>query len=214
MFELHSPHTGGTYLEEKPDIGLTKAVDGLHRIADHKHGTPVVRRPAAHQFFQQRHLARTGILEFIDQQVLNAVIQRLRQIGGRLLIPQRQTGAAGDFDEIDLTGGLKNQPQLPGRQPQQAGKSLHRRPLCIAELRRRQFAYGSQRRRQPRHVGQGRQLRLHRCLFCGILLIRRKANVFVELFAPVAVAGQQQIGQLLPDRQIAHRVRQHQLPIK
>ena len=91
-------------------------------------------------------------------------------------------------------------------------------PRYLQAIEQRLERHGRDPRRDLEHLaqalGQGRQLRLHRCLFCGILLIRRKADVLVELFAPVAVAGQQQIGQLLPDQQIAHRVRQHLLPIK
>ena len=80
----------------------------------------LVRHPAARQFLDQADLARAGVLEFVDQQVADAVVEGLRQIGRRLVVAQSQPGAGGDFDEIDLAGFLEGQPQLPGGEPEQA----------------------------------------------------------------------------------------------
>ena len=66
------------------DLGLAEAVDGLHRVADHEQRAPVARLPAGSELGQQFMLAHRGILEFIDQQVANAVIEMQGQIGGRL----------------------------------------------------------------------------------------------------------------------------------
>ncbi len=110
MFKPQIADTALAHAQEKPDIGLAKTVDRLHRIADHEQRPAIVRHPAAGQLFDQCHLGRAGVLEFIDQQMPDTVIERLRQIGRRFVVAQRQPGASRNFDEIDLAGFLKSQP--------------------------------------------------------------------------------------------------------
>jgi hypothetical protein len=69
--------------------------------------------------------------------VANAVVERLRQVGRRLLVAERQAGAGGDLDEVDLAGLLEGQPQLPGGQPQQAREAFDGCPLGVAQFRAR-----------------------------------------------------------------------------
>jgi len=84
--------------QEEAHIGLAEAVDRLHRVADDEQRAAVIGHPAARQPFDQGDLARAGILEFVDQQVADAVIERLGEIGRRFVVAQRQAGAGGDFD--------------------------------------------------------------------------------------------------------------------
>ena len=132
MFKTKIADTTLPHAQEKPDIGLAKTVDRLHRVTDHEQRPAIVRHPAASQLFDQRDLGRAGVLEFIDQQMPDTVIERLRQVGRRLVIAQRQPGAGGNFDKVDLAGFLKGQPQLAGSQAQQPREDFHGQPFSIA----------------------------------------------------------------------------------
>jgi hypothetical protein len=172
--------------QEEPDVGLAETVDRLHRIADHEQRPAVIRHPAAGQLFEQPDLARAGVLEFVDQQVADAVIERLRQIGRRLVIAQRQSGAGGDFDEIDLAGFLEGQPQLAGGQPQQAREAFDGGPLGIAQFRLRQAAEHGQRRLEPGTPRRSASKALI-ASFCGEFFVGRKADVLVTVLRSVPV---------------------------
>ena len=140
--------------QEEADIGLAEAVDRLHRVADDEQRAAVIGRPAARQLLDQADLARAGVLEFVHQQVADAVVERLGEIGRRLVVAERQSGAGGHFDEIDLPGFLEGQPQLPGSQPQQARETLDSGPFGFAQLGPRQPAQYCQRFFQPCHAAQ------------------------------------------------------------
>ena len=176
--------------QEEPDVGLAEAVDRLHRVADDEQRAAVVRHPAARQFLDQADLARTGVLEFIDQQVTDAVVERLGQIGRRFVIAERQAGAGGDFDEVDLAGFLKGQPQLPGGQPQQAGKTLDRGPLAVAQFGLRQLEQHGQRLFQPGDAAQFAEQIEHGLFLLGEFLVRRKTDALVDRLAQRAATGQ------------------------
>ena len=176
--------------QEESDVGLAEAVDRLHRVADDEQRPAVVRHPAARQFFDQADLARAGVLEFIDQQVADAVVERLGQIGRRFVVAERQAGAGGDFDEIDLAGFLKGQPQLPGGQPQQAGETLDGGPFAVAQFRLRQLDQHGQRLFQPGDAAQlGEQVE-HGLFLVGEFLVGRKTEALVDRLAQRAATGQ------------------------
>ena len=71
------------HAQKQADLGFAEAINGLHRVANAKQRTPVVSHPALGQAAQQLDLRRTGILEFVHQQMLDAVIQLQRQLGRR-----------------------------------------------------------------------------------------------------------------------------------
>ena len=214
VFEAQIADAVLAHIQEQTDISLAKTVDRLHRIADDEQRPAVVRHPPAHQLLQQRHLTRAGVLELVDQQVTDAVIERLRQIGRRFVVAQRQPGAGGDFDEIDLAGFLEGQPQLPGGQPQQAREVFHGRPLGIAQCWRRQAGQLAQRAFQPGNAGQVCDQFGHRLLLLGEFLAGREADVLVQRLAESPFAGQQQPGQLPPRRHVRDIAVQRFAPVE
>ena len=83
-------------------VGAAKAVDRLLRVAHQEHRRPraiaaVGVEPAA----QRRPLQRVGVLEFIEQQVLDARVKALVQIGGVITVSQKLRRLPLDIVEVD-----------------------------------------------------------------------------------------------------------------
>ncbi len=63
-------------------------------------------------------------MEFVDQQVAEAVVELQLQFAGFIAVPQGVQGLLGDFGKIDFARLLKHQPELRGghfEQLQQVG---------------------------------------------------------------------------------------------
>ena len=95
-------HAVRLHAQEQAHIGLAEPVNGLHRVADQKQGAAVAVLPAGGQPLEQAHLGRAGVLEFVDQQVADAVVQLQLQIAGRVVIAQGQQGVLRHLREVDL----------------------------------------------------------------------------------------------------------------
>ncbi len=189
MPKANIANTTLAHAQKKPDVSLAKPVDRLHRIANDKQGPTIARHPAARQFFNQSDLRRAGVLKFIDQQMPNAVIERLRQIGRRFVVAERQPGPGGNFDKIYFAGLLKSQPQLPGSQAQQAGKAFDSRPFRRTQYRVGQTAHLAERNLDVGNVGEIGKQAAHRLLLRFQGLIRREADVLVQRLAQRAATG-------------------------
>ena len=144
----------------------------------------------------------------------DAVIEGLGQIGRRLVVTERHSGAGGDFDEIDLAGFLKGQPQLPGGQPEQAGEALDGRPFSLAQLRTRQLDQHGQRFFEAGDIAQFGQQFEHGLFLVGEFLVSRKADALVDRFANSPRAGHEERRNRLPARQIGDSHGQPEIPVK
>ena len=105
-------------LQEQPDVGTAKAIDGLHTVTD-DHDCAGSRRigrivlaPAAGECVYQLVLVDGGILEFVHQDVLDLVIQAQGQFRGRIVIPQCLQGGQRDLAVIHRSLPLEDQQQL------------------------------------------------------------------------------------------------------
>ena len=214
VFEGNAADAILPHAQEESDIGLAETVDGLHRITDNEQRTAVIRLPATGQLFEQFDLYRAGILKLVHQQVRDAIVERLRQIGWRLIVTESQTGARGDLDEIDLTALLKGQPQLTSRQTQQVREGFNRRPFFIAQGRAGHLLGLQQGRLQSDNGDQSGQRLTQGLLEWLGYLVRRKAFIFRITTTPLAAAGQQQPSQGLPARQIFQRGAKRLIPVE
>ncbi len=115
--------------EIKADLGLAKAVDRLHRIADREQGAAVSVLPAGGQRREQFILAARGVLKLVDQQVLQAVVEGQGEVGRLLRPAERALGAHLDLGEVDLAALLEHQLQFGRRMQQHAEQAGQARPV-------------------------------------------------------------------------------------
>ena len=123
--------------QEQAHLGFTKAVDGLHRIAHHKQRAPVIGRPAGGEALQQLVLRERGVLEFIDQDVMDAVVKRQQEVGGRVFGAQGEQRALRDLDKVGLAAQGEHQLEFGHGARQQAGDGTKRGPLLGTVMRGR-----------------------------------------------------------------------------
>ena len=110
--QITQPIGAGT--QEQTDLGLAKAIDRLHRIAHQKQAAPErtlgIGFPTGGEALQQGELGVGGVLEFIHQQVTDAVIQSQCQFARVVGVTQGNDGLLRHFGEIGLTVPGKGQP--------------------------------------------------------------------------------------------------------
>jgi hypothetical protein len=115
--------------QEEADVGLAEAIDRLHRVAHGEQRAAVagafVTAPAGGKAFQQFNLGRAGVLEFVDQQVADAVVEAQAELAGVHLVAQRGDGARREFAEIDFAAFAEHQPQFGGGQLHQPRQRAH-----------------------------------------------------------------------------------------
>ena len=165
----------------------------MHRVADREQGAPVTGRPAGGEPFQQIVLGIRSVLEFIDQDVTDAIVERQREIGRRLGTSQRGGRGVGNGREIDLSAAREHQHELGGGHGQQMDQRLQHLPLAVVvhgwwQLHQRgQFVAQTVERRELFD-------QIRETLLGGIgtaFLFRRKTQILVEPAAPLPFPGQQ-----------------------
>ena len=134
-------------LQEQPDLGLAEAVDRLHGITHHEQGTTVLGSPLAGKTTHELALQHIGVLELVDQQVLDATVEVLEQPARLFDTAQCGNGAYGYFRKIYLPLLAEHLPQFGVGHEQYLEKSLERRPALGRKPGRRRKAL----------VGYGRQ---------------------------------------------------------
>ena len=103
--------------QKQRHIGVPKPVNRLHRIPDHEQrsggsASSVVFTPASHEPLQEPGLRRGGVLKLVDEDMLNLVIQSLRQCRGHLVRAQCLDRCQRHVGVIDLPAALKDQQQM------------------------------------------------------------------------------------------------------
>ena len=79
--ELHVADAVLGELEKCPDLRLAKSVNRLHGIADAEHAASVAALPAGREQPHQLELSARGVLKFVDQDVLQPIVEPQAQIG-------------------------------------------------------------------------------------------------------------------------------------
>ncbi len=126
--------------QKQADIGLPETVDGLHRIADQEQSAAIGGFPSGGQLFEQLELGEGGVLKFVHQDVLDAIADGEREVGGRLKPAESFGSADGQLGEIDAPAITEDQLELADGECQDRDRGLHGLPLGLSELRRRQPA--------------------------------------------------------------------------
>ena len=197
-FELDRADANVTRLQEKADVGLAEAIDGLHRIADNEQGAPVALLPAGGEPLQQRDLRGAGVLELIDQQMADAVIELELEIGRLGFITECGQRALCDFDEVDFALLLEHGPQLRDGELEQAREDADDARLFGIEPGLGQQLDARQRFRRARRLREDVDAGGKRFLDGLGLLLGGQAHVFVEALAQGAGVGEQQSGEAAP----------------
>ena len=113
------------------DLGLAKAVNRLHRIADGEQRATIAMLPAGRQRGEQLVLAARGVLELVDQHMLQPVVEAQRQVRRLVRAAQGAARAHLDFGKIHLAVVPEHQLQLARcvqqycKQARQHGLLLH-----------------------------------------------------------------------------------------
>ena len=119
-------------VDEQTDFGLAEAIDRLHRIADAEQRAAVAVGPPAGQALQQVELTERGVLELVDQDVLQAIVEREREIGRLVGGAERTQRAQSDLDVVRLALRLKHDLQLGDGCGQQLEQRFEHAPLLVA----------------------------------------------------------------------------------
>ena len=103
--------------QKQRHVGVPKPVNRLHRIPYHEQrsggsASSVMFGPASHEPLQEPGLRRGGVLKLVDEDMLNLVIQSLRQCRGHLIRSQCLYRCQRNVGVIDLPTVLKNQQQV------------------------------------------------------------------------------------------------------
>jgi hypothetical protein len=80
-FELDRAEAALPGIQKQRDLGLAEAVDRLHRVADEEERAAVLRLPARSEKGQQFPLRHRGVLELVDQDVLDARVEGEQEVG-------------------------------------------------------------------------------------------------------------------------------------
>ena len=75
--------------QEQRHVRIAKPIDRLHRIADEKQRAPVIGLPTRRQQLQQAALRLRGVLELVDEQMLDAAVEREQQLRRRIDLTER-----------------------------------------------------------------------------------------------------------------------------
>ena len=130
--ERHTADAINACAQIQPHVGLAKTIDRLHRIADHKQSAAIIPLPAGGKPRQQLELRQRGILKLIHQQMAYAVVERQRQVSGRIILTQREQGGLRHRSEIGLAALAKNECEIGGGERQQGDQRFDDLPLRIA----------------------------------------------------------------------------------
>ena len=203
-FERDCAYALATRPEEQSDFGLAETIDRLHGIANHEQRAAIVRLPACCEPFEQIELGEGGILEFIDEDVADAVVKRKQQIGWRLLRAKGSESALCDLDKINLGVRGKHELEFSNRARQQPRNRTKHLPLRIA------VSHGWQVAQQRQHITQTlyRRKCCNQCCMTFLEMLRarpgflvlsgRKTLADIDRLAPVAGFRQEQFSNADP----------------
>ena len=197
--------------EEQAHLRLAEAVDGLHRVAHHEHRAPVAFLPAGGEALEQLELAERGVLEFVHQQMADAVVQGQGQVRGLALGAQGMHGGLRHFGEVGLAALPERHLELRHRNGKQLRDGPQRLPLGIGIGGRRQRPQITEgfaerlMRREPGLQRGGPVLGVLERFLSGLVFLRARCGetyIRLERLAPFAVLGQHQRRDPEPGRKI------------
>ena len=81
--------------EELAQVGVAEPVDRLHRVADREERVAAAGFPAIDQGGEQAMLAERRVLEFVDEDMPDAVVQSLGEFRGQIVESKRPVGGEG-----------------------------------------------------------------------------------------------------------------------
>ena len=168
--DRHLRHPRGRLrLDEDPHLRFAEPVDRLHRIADREHRAPVTLGPPRGQPAQEHELRERGILELVDQQVLDPRIELEQQIGWRQVAAERVDRRDRALHEIQRARVAEGERERCGEPWQCVSERGDDGPRVVAVAWRRQVPCDVELHGEPR---DGRELREERSH--GIAAFRAK----------------------------------------
>ncbi len=135
-----SPMPSSASSKKCPDLRLAKSVDGLHRIAHAKYAAAIALLPSGRQQPHQLQLRAGCILKFVDENVLQPVIETQAQIRRRVRAAERAQRRNRYRRKIHGTLLAKDAVQFSRRQHQHLRHFAHPLPRSVAVARIRQRA--------------------------------------------------------------------------
>ncbi len=178
-------------VEKRAHLRLPKAINRLHRIADAEDAPSVVPLPSRRELLHQIELRRRGVLELIEQQMLQPIIEPQAQVGGRLGSPERAQRRHRDGRKIHGASFPKDAVELGRREHENLGHIAHPLPVRIVVARIRQIANGAKRCDDVLRAVATLEFLEQRVHDPFLRAGRRKAESLVDLLADIAASRQQ-----------------------
>ena len=135
---------GACALDEEPHLGVAEAVDRLHRIADREQRAAVAGLPAGGQPAQELELRERRVLELVDQQVIDACVEREQQVGRRARSPSASSAASVACVKSSAPASRKATVSRADERGSSSSSADDDGPRLVAEARRRQPPHGVQ----------------------------------------------------------------------
>ena len=131
--------------QEQRHVGVAKTVDRLHRIADEEQRATVVALPAGRQQLEQTQLRMRRVLEFVDENVLDAAIERQQQFRRSIHMTQRAARRERELHEIHFAPLREHNLELGGQAQQHVAQRNETLPLQVAVATFGQREHGRER---------------------------------------------------------------------
>ena len=130
-FEPEPAQTAVAHVEKEADLCVAEPVDRLHGIADQEQRPAITRLPAGRQRLEQPHLCVGGVLEFVDEHVPQARIEREGRIRGRLLVAKRRARRGGKSRVVRCAPLGEHELELRERKAQHGQQGMQYAPLSL-----------------------------------------------------------------------------------
>jgi hypothetical protein len=133
-------------LRKEPHLGLAEAIDGLHRVAHEEERA--ARRPDSHpevSFSQQLQLRVRRVLEFVHEDVADAVVEREQQVGGPSSVSSAREAPCAISAKSALAWAAKTRCSCASARRHQVEDRRERVPLPCAVAARRQALHLAER---------------------------------------------------------------------
>ena len=130
---------------EELGVGVAKEVDGLHGVADEEEGAASTVGPGAEDAGEELVLAAAGVLELVDEEVMDTVGDGDGGVGGKpVFAAEDALGDLGDLNEIDGGGFSEDDFELGGGVAEEGETGADDLPVLFGVAERREGADGGE----------------------------------------------------------------------
>jgi hypothetical protein len=177
-------------------VGVAEEVDGLHGVADDEATAAFAVRPGGDEAAEEFVLAAAGVLELVDEDVVDAFGENLGGVGGGAVgVGEDAEGDLGDFNVVDRAGLGEDDAELGGGVAEEGEAGTDDLPVVVGVMGGRQGAGGGEGGLEAGDFGESVD-EVEEPGFFG-LAVGGEAEALVGGFAEVAAQGEEEVGEAL-----------------